>query len=526
MNNPVWYKGLGSKLAASFILGVVFVSLLLLYVERTLNYTVADTRVLLDEQLQPLALMNRLQAQLLVIRDQEVALHLTQDHFALLGQIDHLKQELAVFEEQLSDLLKHSSSDSLLQEHQLREYWQRYAAKVEKIIQAAADNNREALRQLSAYQASARYQALTHQFRTFSDERQALSESIYQQLLDRKSKHFAVFLFAAVFTLLILASLLAVFIFRLLKRLVELRDGAKKLAQEGQAPALEVKGEDELSQLTLAFNQMQEKITAREEALNQANENLELRVAERTQELRDSNAELEQFAYVASHDLRQPLRMINSYLQMLDRRLDDQLDDENRKMMEFAKEGAQRLDQMLVSLLEYSRVGRRGQPMQTLHSKEAVQEALVFLRPEIKAKQAVIHLQEQGWPLLYASRDELTRLFQNLLSNAIKYQPQGQRPEIELSVEPQGKFWLFSVSDQGIGIAPEQQDRLFKVFQRLQSRTDYEGTGVGLAICKKIIERHGGRIWVESSGLGQGSCFKFLLPNRLPLTGRRGGEAL
>ncbi|SFC44404.1 His Kinase A (phospho-acceptor) domain-containing protein [Marinospirillum celere] len=524
MNNPRWYKGLGSKLAASFILGVLFVSLLLLYVERTLSHTIADTQMLLEEQLQPLALVNRLQAQLLVIREQEAELQRTSDHFALLGQVESLQEELAVFEIQLVDLLGLLANEDTLKEQQIRANWQRYTDKVEKMAEAAVMQDQEAIRNISVYQASSRFQALIHVFRQFSYERQALSEAIYRQLLDRKSKHFTLFLIAAVITLFILAAFLGTFILRLLRRVLELRDGAQKLAQEGQVQPLAVRGEDELAQLTLAFNQMQEKIKAREEALSQANENLELRVAERTQELRDSNAELEQFAYVTSHDLRQPLRMINSYLQMLERRLGDQLDDENRQMMDFASEGAQRLDQMLISLLEYSRVGRRGQPMQLLNSKQAVDEALSFLRPQINEEQAQIKLQESGWPELYASRDELTRLFQNLLCNAIKYHAKGQQPQVEVSVQPKGKQWLFLVKDQGIGIPVDQQDRLFKVFQRLQARSDYEGTGVGLAICKKIVERHGGRIWVESQGEDQGSCFCFTLPGTLPVGGLTGGQ--
>jgi|GEM_PF-2259404 len=234
------------------------------------------------------------------------------------------------------------------------------------------------------------------------------------------------------------------------------------------------------------------------------------------QALQASNQELEQFAYVASHDLRQPLRMINSYLQLLERRLDEQLDADTRIMMDFARGGAQRLDQMLVSLLEYSRVGRKGEPKQVISSYAAVEEALAFLKPQLDEASAEVNMPEASvWPEVFASRDELTRLFQNLIGNAIKYAAPNEVPKVDLNVVEEGEFWRFTVKDQGIGIDPEQFGRLFQVFQRLQTRDQYEGSGIGLAVARKIVERHGGEIWVESEGEGLGSAFYFTLPQAL-----------
>jgi len=232
---------------------------------------------------------------------------------------------------------------------------------------------------------------------------------------------------------------------------------------------------------------------------------------QQTEALARSNAELEQFAYVASHDLRQPLRMINSYLQLIVRSLDQQLDDDTREMMGFATDGAQRMDQMLVSLLEYSRVGRRGEPLTLLDSQEAVQEALHFLAPAIAEAQASVQL-SGDWPQVLASRDEFTRLWQNLIDNAVKYRTPGLAPQVRVSVHAVPEGWRFCVADNGIGIDPGQFGRLFKVFQRLHARDQYEGSGIGLAVARKIVERHGGRIWVESAGAGQGSRFCFDLP--------------
>ena len=234
-----------------------------------------------------------------------------------------------------------------------------------------------------------------------------------------------------------------------------------------------------------------------------------------TARLQASNAELEQFAYVASHDLRQPLRMIRSYVQMLERRLDDKLDDETRQMMRFTSDGATRLDEMLVSLLEYSRVGRKGEPMAEIDSEGAVMEALRFLEPSIREADAEVRVRGR-WPRLVASRDEFTRLFQNLIGNAVKYRAPDRKPEIRVEVHADDGGWRFSVADNGIGIDPAQFDRLFRVFQRLHARDKYEGSGIGLAVSRKIVERHGGHIWVESEGPDQGTRFCFFLPARQP----------
>ena len=235
-------------------------------------------------------------------------------------------------------------------------------------------------------------------------------------------------------------------------------------------------------------------------------------LAMQREELARSNAELEQFAYVASHDLRQPLRMISSYVQLLEQSLSQHLNTDTQQMMFFVRDGALRMDQMLVSLLEYSRVGRKGAPLAMVDSRERLEEALHFLSPAIHEAQAQIDILGE-WPQLHASRDELTRLFQNLIGNAIKYRARDRTPQIVITVDATtDEGWLFCVKDNGIGIAPNQFHRLFKVFQRLHTRNEYEGSGVGLAVCRKIVERHGGKIWIESAGEGCGSQFYFSLP--------------
>jgi PAS domain S-box-containing protein len=228
-------------------------------------------------------------------------------------------------------------------------------------------------------------------------------------------------------------------------------------------------------------------------------------------ELSRSNAELEQFAYAVSHDLREPLRMVASYIQLLERRLGAAATDEIHEFVGFAVDGAKRMDRMLVALLEYSRVGRLGLPMDWIDSRQVLEEALLFLSPVIQQTGAQVNVSGE-WPEIYASPDEMERLFQNLLGNALKYHAEGVAPVIDVAAGRDGGMWRFSFRDNGIGIAADQTGRLFKVFQRLHPNDRYEGSGVGLALCRKIVQRHEGRIWVESAGAGAGATFFFTLP--------------
>jgi PAS domain S-box-containing protein len=228
-------------------------------------------------------------------------------------------------------------------------------------------------------------------------------------------------------------------------------------------------------------------------------------------EILRSNAELEQFSYAISHDMRQPLRMISSYMRLLEKDLAEHLDAEKRQHFNFAIDGAKRMDAMMLGLLEYSRIGRKGEPPTWVESRAVLDDALIFLQPAIAEAKAIVRV-EGEWPRVLVSNDEMLRLMQNLIGNALKFLIAGRTPEVTVTSEVIGKEWRLSVADNGVGILPDQISRLFQVFQRLQSRADYEGTGVGLALCRKIAEHHGGRIWVESEGEGKGSKFCVALP--------------
>ncbi|ADH85385.1 PhnD/SsuA/transferrin family substrate-binding protein [Desulfurivibrio alkaliphilus] len=237
----------------------------------------------------------------------------------------------------------------------------------------------------------------------------------------------------------------------------------------------------------------------------------EEKLQRQSEELHRSNADLEQFAYAASHDLRQPLRMVQGYLQLLVRRLGSRLSSEEQEYIFYATDGARRMDEMIVGLLNFSRVGRKGDPMAPLNGRAPLDEALAFLALDIEKSGATMKVAGR-WPQVVASGDELTRLFQNLLSNAIKYVPADRTPEVEVESSVVGDCWRVEIRDNGIGIDPSQQPRLFKVFSRLQSRKKFDGTGIGLALCRRIVECHGGSIGVESAGSDQGAVFWFELP--------------
>ncbi|HKO23820.1 MAG TPA: ATP-binding protein [Chloroflexota bacterium] len=233
-------------------------------------------------------------------------------------------------------------------------------------------------------------------------------------------------------------------------------------------------------------------------------------------DLRRSNAELEQFAYVASHDLQEPLRMISSYIQLLQRRYQGQLDAKADTFIGFAVDGVTRMQRLINDLLAYSRVGTHGAPLVPTDCGEVVAGAIAALGAPIAETGARVIYGEL--PTVLGDATQLGQLFQNLIGNALKFCT-GVTPEIMISAERAGGEWLFRVCDNGIGIDPAYAERIFIIFQRLHSREEYPGTGIGLAICKKIVERHGGRIWVESQP-GQGATFTFSLPDAASMKGR------
>lgn len=234
----------------------------------------------------------------------------------------------------------------------------------------------------------------------------------------------------------------------------------------------------------------------------------ELQLLRKTEELARSNLDLEQFAYVASHDLQEPLRAVAGCVQVLQRRYKDSLDERAGELILHTVDGVSRMQVLINDLLEYSRISTRGKPLEQLDCGDILNRALANLASSVRESGATVT--HESLPTVWADHTQLTQLFQNLLGNAIKFKS-AEPPVIHVSAQRRDDHWVVSVKDNGIGIQPEYFDRIFVVFQRLHTRKDYSGTGIGLAICKKIVERHGGKLWVESEP-GKGSTFTFSLP--------------
>jgi light-regulated signal transduction histidine kinase (bacteriophytochrome) len=238
--------------------------------------------------------------------------------------------------------------------------------------------------------------------------------------------------------------------------------------------------------------------------LKQAQQKLEQQAGD----LQRSNIELEQFAYLASHDLQEPLRVVGSYCDLLEKRYSDQLDDQAREFIGYAVDGAQRMRSLIDDLLDYSKVGSEKIGISTFDIGDTIESSLRALHTLITENDADISWEEM--PMVRGSSALMAQVFQNLIGNAIKFRT-AEHPRIRISAERDGAMWKIGVADNGIGIQPEYADRVFRIFQRLHSRGEYAGNGLGLALCQRVVSRHGGEIWIETSRM-RGATINFTLP--------------
>ncbi|WP_084468305.1 sensor histidine kinase [Actinokineospora inagensis] len=285
--------------------------------------------------------------------------------------------------------------------------------------------------------------------------------------------------------------------------LAQLARGVRRVADGDFQHELEVTGPREVAELAGDVDSMRKRILAEVSVQRQVNAELD----SRTEDLKRSNAELEQFAYVASHDLQEPLRKVASFCQLLERRYAGQLDERADQYIAFAVDGAKRMQVLINDLLAFSRVGRHARDRTPVSCAELVAQAQTNLAEAIEDAGAVVEVGDL--PVVLAEAPLLTAVFQNLIGNAVKFRGEAP-PVVHVSAEPDGDNHVFTVSDNGIGIEPEFAERVFVIFQRLHGKDAYPGTGIGLALCRKIIEYHGGRIWLDHADTG--TTFRFTLP--------------
>ena len=306
--------------------------------------------------------------------------------------------------------------------------------------------------------------------------------------------------------------LLAVLLRRALVRpLARLAAACRRVAQGNFGERIVPQGPRDIRLIALDVENMRQRIVDELESSRAATEALDAHA----EELRRSNAELEQFAYVASHDLQEPLRKVTSFCQLLEKRYGDKLDDRGIEYIGFAVDGAKRMQVLINDLLTFSRVGRLNATESDVDLDTVLDAALSNLATSIEETNAVIERPAEGLPTIKGDPTLLSMLWQNLVGNAVKFRREGVEPRVVIECHRgtgvDDQMWSFSVSDNGIGIAPEFSDKVFIIFQRLHGRDAYTGTGIGLALCKKIVEHHGGTIWIDTSHT-DGTRFEFTLP--------------
>jgi len=384
--------------------------------------------------------------------------------------------------------------------HQARDWRTRYAQPTISQIQASG----KPVVSPDILAGKAEFDALRTRLNVFES---GISATRQQALnaLDSASGELDATLIAIAIGLAAVVAVLAVVLRRAAIRPVhQLAAEARRVADGDFGHQVAQTGPREIRGLAADVNSMRLRILQELSAVREANDSL----AGHAAELQRSNAELEQFAYVASHDLQEPLRKVTSFCQLLQRRYAGQLDERADQYIEFAVDGAKRMQVLINDLLAFSRVGRTGSELSLVASEAALERATANLATQIEQSGAVIAA--GPLPTVQAHLTLLSAVFQNLLSNALKFHGD-QPPRITIAAERDGAMWSFSVTDNGIGISPQYADRVFLIFQRLHDKAAYPGTGIGLALCRKIIDYFGGRIWLDTE-VTDGTRFRFTLP--------------
>jgi signal transduction histidine kinase len=355
-------------------------------------------------------------------------------------------------------------------------------------------------------EGKARFDAVRRAFGALQANLAAARADARSDLDSAASTLTAALVFAAVVLLAALAAVAVIARNIVAKPIGRLADQVRTVTSGALRRPIERGGPRDVAALAGDVEAMRVRILLELEAVQIAQAEIE----EQAADLARSNAELEQFAYVASHDLQEPLRKVTSFCQMLERRYAGQLDERADQYIAFAVDGAKRMQILINDLLAFSRVGRLGRESELVDADDLVASAKANLAAGIEETGAEVEV-VGDLPVVHGERSLLTLVFQNLIGNGIKFHGD-DTPRVRISAEPDDGFWRFTVADNGIGIDAEYAERIFVIFQRLHPKEAYAGTGIGLAMCRKVIEHHGGRIWLEPSANGSGATFRFTLP--------------
>lgn len=325
-------------------------------------------------------------------------------------------------------------------------------------------------------------------------------ESYSNELANNLKSVSRIILFTGIFGILLALIITIQITYSISTPIHKLKVAALQMSRGNLDKRVQLKGKDELTELGNSFNRM---AVSLKKSFNKQEKQIE--------QIKSINKELEQFVYVASHDLQEPLRTVNSYIGLIKELYISQLDSNAIKYMTHVEEASLRMKNLIKDLLDYSKIGKE-KTVTSVDLKQIIEEILTDHELIIKDTNATVVYDEM--PTIFGLKVELKQLFQNLINNGLKFRKENTAPRIEISVEEQSEYWLFSVKDNGIGMDQKYFERVFIIFQRLHNKNDYQGTGIGLSICKKIVDMHKGKIWIESE-LEQGSTFYFTIPKKL-----------
>jgi signal transduction histidine kinase len=513
------------KLLIGYGIPCIIIGIILIYGNETVKSTFDSLHSVIKEQVRALAEINRLHYRANQIRLLEVELFENSDYYTVTGGVNNLNDLAESFEQELRDFVSTFIVEEDEKADLLLSSWGTYRKGLERSLQHVKSMNMTEAKKVSRYNSFPGFQVLSKNMDMLSSEIEKRTQQSYDDSVIRIKAKRHLFLLISIVGItggIIVALVLSRSISR---RIMLLRTGALRLADGNMKDLIPIEGGDELTDLAFSFNEMTKKlqstttsvdnlnreVTQRkkaEETMKKLNRDLENTV----NKLAEANNNLKAFVYIASHDLREPLRKITSFGALLKESLESKLSKDDAENLNYMVDGARRMTQMIEGLLSYSRISTKGQPAEVIDLNELVKQ-LKELELAVLIGEKNVELEiPQELPFVEADPTQMAQLLQNLIANGIKYQPKNNRPHIAITSRPVADGMVrIQVTDNGIGISPENRQVVFAMFRRLHSKNEYEGTGIGLAVCKKIVERHGGEIGIESQS-GRGSTFWFTVP--------------